>query len=153
MLPYACSHCYAYLMLMSICHHHTGRTAWMHMLTSMHNHTINQLYCCASICQNLQQDCPCGCLEGIAAAPVLYTWKAVAVDLFSSRWYQALWQSSGNVCMVWGALYEQQKMHATCRCMVQMSSARGLHKARRSFTCPTASRLVSTMFCKQTAAA
>ena len=52
-----------------------------------------------------------------------------------------------------GALYEQQSMHATCRCIVQMSSARGSHKARRSFTCPTVSQLVSTTCCEQTAAA
>lgn len=84
----------------------------MHMLLSMHNFMINKSYCCAFICQNLQQNCPCGCLEDIAAAPVLYAWKPIAVNVFSSRWCRALWQSSGNVCMVWGALYEQQKMHA-----------------------------------------
>ena len=69
------------------------------MLLSMHSLMIIESYCCA-ISQNRQQSCPFGCLEGIAAAPVLYTWKYVAVNVLSSRLRQALWQSSGNVCMV-----------------------------------------------------
>ena len=61
--------------------------------------------------------------------------------------------SSRETCMLWGALYEQQDVHVSCRCMQQMSSARGLHKARRFSTCPTALQRVLPTFCEQTAAA